>query len=72
MQVVVLKCRLHWLSFSPGWRTFDFGYLLLWGGAYPPAIWAHQGWRWISYGIMLFFSSGPLDHWMDLSVSRRR
>ena len=40
----------RWLEFSPGWRTFDFAYLLLWGGQYLPAIHDAQDWRWITAG----------------------
>ena len=39
-----------WLQFSPAWRTFDFAYLLLWGGQYLPAINDGQAWRWITAG----------------------
>lgn len=41
---------LRWLSFSPGWRSFDFDYLLLWGGQYLPAIADNQDWRWLTAG----------------------
>jgi hypothetical protein len=41
----------QWLSFSANsGHTFDFDYMLLWGGQYLPAIQQGQGWRWVTAG----------------------
>ena len=41
----------QWLRFSADPRhTFNFSYLLLWGGQYLPAIYESQGWRWVTAG----------------------
>lgn len=41
----------QWLRFSADPRhTFNFSYLLLWGGQYLPAIYQSQGWRWVTAG----------------------
>lgn len=31
-------------------HSFEFKYLLLWGGQYLPAIRQHQSWRWLTAG----------------------
>lgn len=40
-----------WLAARPGWRSFDFGFLRLWGGRWLPDL-AQQGrwWLWFTPG----------------------
>lgn len=48
----------RWMSFSADEQyRFSFDYLLLWGGQYLPAIRQHQGWRWITAGVLMLVSA---------------
>jgi len=58
----------QWLRFSANTgHTFDFDYLLLWGGQYLPPIQQGQGWRWVTAGTSV--PRGRLQFSQPLSKS---
>ena len=75
------RSMTKWVAWQAGWRLFDFGFLLEWGGRYGPALHQGQWWRWMTWGenqhtlhlLLLFRVLKPLHlrlfNYFDISIT---